>query len=135
MNPGNLLISVTGQKRGSVTLPCQFEAKKISDISLNSLSKNIPVCETEECSGRVFKQGNCDIIIKDLSFSDAGMYILYVYYHNDQAELERQIRTYQLHIHGKVKTDQTINKCFLILIISAWDKLNIQIIGHKQAFQ
>ncbi len=117
-----------------MTLPCQFEAKKISDISLNSLSKNIPVCQKNKCSGRVFKQGNCDVIIKDLSFSDAGTYILHVYYNNDQTELERQFRKYQLHIHGKVKTDQTINKCFLLLIFSEWDKLNIQIIGHYCLF-
>uniref|UniRef100_A0A672L7S3 Immunoglobulin subtype domain-containing protein n=1 Tax=Sinocyclocheilus grahami TaxID=75366 RepID=A0A672L7S3_SINGR len=29
-----------------------------------------------------------------------------VYYNNDQTKLRRQIRTYQLHIHGKVKTDE-----------------------------
>ncbi len=70
------------------------------------------------------------------------MYFLHVYYHNDQTELERQIRKYQLHIHGKVKTDQTINiiSGFLLEIVlilhvtsrnSEWDKLNIQI-SHLQ---
>ncbi len=103
--PVGTTISVTEEKGGNITLQCHFKAKKISYISLNSLSENIPVCETEECSGRVFKQGNCDVVFKNLCFSDAGKYMLNIYYHNDQAELERQIRTYQLHIHGKFKTD------------------------------
>ncbi len=104
------------RKGGSVTLPCQFEAREISDISLNSLSQNIPVCQEKKCSGRVFKQGDCDVVIKNLSFSDAGTYFLHVYYNNDQTKLKRQIRTYQLHIHGKVKTDQTKNMCFLVFL-------------------
>ncbi len=85
----------------------------ISDISLNSGSENIPVCQTEECSGRVFKQRNCDIVFKDLSFSDAGTYFLHVYYNNDQTKLKQQFRTYQLHIHGNLKTVQTMSICFL----------------------
>ncbi|XP_050957303.1 uncharacterized protein LOC127158194 [Labeo rohita] len=102
---GNPPISVRGQRGGSITLPCEFKACEISDISLNSLSENIPVCQTEECSERVLKLGNCDIFIKDLSFSDAGTYILHVYYHNEQAELERQTRTYQLHIHDEISVE------------------------------
>ncbi|XP_016361670.1 uncharacterized protein LOC107703449 isoform X2 [Sinocyclocheilus anshuiensis] len=99
---GTSTISVSGKKRDNVTLPCQFETKKISDISLNNGSENIPVCQTEECSGRVFKKGNCDVVFKNLSFSDAGTYFLHVYYNNDQTKLRRQIRTYQLHIHDEV---------------------------------
>ncbi|XP_058609746.1 uncharacterized protein LOC131525805 [Onychostoma macrolepis] len=99
---GASTISVTGEKGGNTTLKCQFEAKKISYISLNSLSENIDVCQTEECSGQIFKQGNCDVVFKNLCFSDAGTYMLNIYYHNDQAELERQIRTYQLHIQDVV---------------------------------
>ncbi|RXN37576.1 hypothetical protein ROHU_001926 [Labeo rohita] len=99
---GTATIPVSGQKGSNVTLPCQFKARKISDISLNSRSENIPVCQTEECSGRVFKQGNCDVIIKDLSFSDAGTYFLRVYYNNDQTKLKQQFRTYQLHIYDEI---------------------------------
>ncbi|KAF4100917.1 hypothetical protein G5714_019113 [Onychostoma macrolepis] len=64
----------------------------------------------KNCSCRVCKKGARDVVFKDLSFSDAGTYILHVYYHNDQTELERQIRTYQLHIHDEisVKTVQEV---------------------------
>lgn len=93
---------MSGRKGDNITLPCQFEAKKISDIRLNSRSEIIPVCQTEECSGRVFKQRNCDVVFKDLSFSDAGTYFLNVYYNNDQTTLKRQFRTYQLHIHDEI---------------------------------
>ncbi|KAL0147346.1 hypothetical protein M9458_057347, partial [Cirrhinus mrigala] len=40
--------------------------------------------------------------MEDLSFSDAGKYFLIIYYCNDQAELKRKIRTYQLHIHDEI---------------------------------
>ncbi len=116
MFAGTSAVSVSGKKGGNATLSCEFEAREISDISLNSRSKHIPVCQTEECSGRVFKQGDCDVVIEDLRFSDAGKYILRVYYSNDETELKRQIRTYQLHVHGKVKTDQTKNMCFLVFL-------------------
>ncbi|KAI2653275.1 Neurexin-3 [Labeo rohita] len=99
---GSTTVSVTGKKGGSVTLPCEIEAKEIFRISLNSWSKTIPVCQTEECSGRVFKQGSCDIVIKDLIFTDAGKYILRVFYHNDQPEQKQKIREYQLHIHDEI---------------------------------
>ncbi|XP_058608545.1 uncharacterized protein LOC131525196 [Onychostoma macrolepis] len=99
---GTRTIPVSGKKGENITLPCEFEVKKISDISLYSRSKNIPVCPTEECSGRVFKQRNCDVVFRDLSFSDAGKYIMKVYYNNDQTELKQQIRTYQLHIHDEI---------------------------------
>ncbi|XP_016375585.1 uncharacterized protein LOC107714285 [Sinocyclocheilus rhinocerous] len=95
-------IPVKGEKGGNVTLTCEYEAKDILDISLNSRSENIDVCQDEECSVRVFKEGNCDVVIKNLSFSDAGKYYLHVYYNNDQTELERLIRTYQLHIHDEI---------------------------------
>ncbi|XP_016109338.1 uncharacterized protein [Sinocyclocheilus grahami] len=57
------------------------------------------ICQTEECSDQVFKEGDCDVVIKNLSFSDAGKYILGIYYNND---LEQLIRTYQLHIHDEI---------------------------------
>ncbi|XDV33558.1 hypothetical protein PO909_003936 [Leuciscus waleckii] len=111
---------VSGTKGGNVTLTCESEDREITHISLFHQADEIPVCETEECKSendRVFKEGSCDIIIKDLRLSDAGKYILRVYYTNDQAELERQITEYHLHIHGKVKTDQTISVCFLVFLI------------------
>uniref|UniRef100_A0A673IB12 Immunoglobulin subtype domain-containing protein n=1 Tax=Sinocyclocheilus rhinocerous TaxID=307959 RepID=A0A673IB12_9TELE len=89
-----------GIKGGNVTLPCQYDGSEIPEIDLSG-SENIPVCQTEECSCRVCKKGACDVVIKDLSFSDAGTYNLRVYYRNDQTELEQQIRTYQLCVDGK----------------------------------
>ncbi len=90
---------VVGIKGGNVTLPCQYGGSEILDIDL-SRSEIIPVCQTEECSCRVFKKGACGVVIKDLSFSDAGKYILRPYYHNNQTEL-KQFRTYhQLCVDG-----------------------------------
>ncbi len=102
------MIGIKGDK---VTLPCEHEDGEIFKIEF-SRSEIIPVCETEECSGRVFKQEVCDVVIKDLSFSDAGKYTLRVYYSNDETMLE-QTRTYQLCVQGKVKTAQSISMCFL----------------------
>ena len=113
-------VPVTGKTGESVTLTCESEAGEISRIVLTRLSKNILVCENEECKSendRVFKEGSCDVFIKDLIFSDAGKYILRVRYTNDQSE--PQTLEYHLHIHGQVKTDQTIIMCchdFLIML-------------------
>lgn len=99
---------MSGIRGGNATLTCDFEAKDILQIDLSLRSANIDVCNKtsyEEC-GRVFYEGSCDVIIKNLSFSDAGKYILRVHYKND---LQKQEEKYQLHIHGKFITDQTIN--------------------------
>ncbi|XP_016369586.1 uncharacterized protein LOC107709587 [Sinocyclocheilus rhinocerous] len=122
---GTSAISVSGKKGGNITLSCEFESREISDISLISRSENIPVCETEECSGRVFKQGNCDIFIKNLSFSDAGKYFMRVYYHNNQTELERLIKTYQLHIQDEVSV-KTGEELKLDVLLSNADKVQHQ---------
>ncbi|XP_026088203.1 uncharacterized protein LOC113062513 isoform X2 [Carassius auratus] len=93
-------ISVSGEKRGNITLRCEHEDSNIDQIYLFTRSRLIDVCETEECSGRVFKEGNCDVVIKNLIFSDAGKYTLRIYYNNDQTELK-----YQLHIHDEVSVN------------------------------
>ncbi|XP_051728002.1 uncharacterized protein LOC127500693 isoform X3 [Ctenopharyngodon idella] len=110
-------ISVSGIKGGSVTLSCDFEDREILVISLISRSENIPVCQEKNCSGRVFKEGSCDIIIKDLIFSDAGKYILIVYYNNDQREVERRILEYHLHIQDEisVKTGEELKMDVLLI--------------------
>lgn len=92
---------VVGIKGGNVTLPCQYDGSEILDIDLSG-SEIIPVCQTEECSCRVCKKGACGVVIKDLIFSDAGKYNMRVYYHDDQAELEPKMWTYQLCVDGKV---------------------------------
>ncbi len=104
---------MSGKKGGNVTLTCEFEANKAVLVDLSSESGEIDVCQTEDCSGRVFKNAACDVIIKNLSFSDAGKYTLRVHYSNDQTNMvQSKNRMYQLHIHGKFITDQTINVFF-----------------------
>ncbi|XP_059364919.1 uncharacterized protein LOC132103869 [Carassius carassius] len=93
-------ISVSGEKRGNIRLRCEHEDNNTVITDLFTPSRVISVCETEECSGRVFKEGNCDVVIKNLIFSDAGKYTLRIYYNNDQTELK-----YQLHIHDEVSVD------------------------------
>lgn len=87
---------MSGKKRGNIRLRCEHEDDNIVQIELFTPSRVIEVCETEECRGRVFKEGNCDVVIKNLIFSDAGKYTLRIYYNNDQTELK-----YHLHIHGE----------------------------------
>ncbi|XP_067217455.1 uncharacterized protein [Chanodichthys erythropterus] len=106
--------SVSGINGGNVTLSCDFDDREISDFSLISRSKIIPVCQEKNCSGRVFKEGSCDIIIKDLIFSDAGRYILRVYYTNDQRELK-----YHLHIHDEISVETGEQLKMDVLLINA----------------
>ncbi|XP_051728011.1 uncharacterized protein LOC127500693 isoform X9 [Ctenopharyngodon idella] len=112
-------ISVSGIKGGSVTLSCDFEDREILVISLNSQSENIPVCQEKNCSGRVFKEGSCDVIIKDLIFSDAGKYILIVYYNNDQREPKREILKYHLHIQDEISVKRGEELKMDVLLINA----------------
>ncbi|XP_016115848.1 uncharacterized protein [Sinocyclocheilus grahami] len=114
--------SVRGENGGYITLTCEFKANNIVQIELFSESEEIDVCQDEECSGRVFKEGNCDVVIKKLSFSDAGKYILHVYYTNDQTELKRQIRTYHLHIHDEISV-KTGEELKLSVLLSNADKV------------
>ncbi|XP_059364934.1 uncharacterized protein LOC132103883 [Carassius carassius] len=94
-------IFVIGRKGDSVALSCGYEGSEIPDIVL-SRSGDISVCETEECRGRVFKEGNCDVVIKNLIFSDAGKYTLRIYYNNG---LEPQIKIYQLCVDDEVSVN------------------------------
>ncbi|XP_026087248.1 uncharacterized protein LOC113061955 [Carassius auratus] len=126
---GNPFISVSGKKRGSVTLRCEHEDSNIVHIDLITQSEIISVCETEECRGRVFKEGNCDVVIKNLIFSDAGKYTLRIYYNNDQRELERQIRTYQLHIHDEISV-KTGEELKMSVLVSDADKVKTNSSGE-----
>lgn len=100
---GNKDIPVTGKTGGNITLTCEFIANRIIQVDLFSESKDIDVCQTEECSERVFKKAACDVVIKNLSFSDAGKYTLRVFYNNDQSNVAQQKdRIYQLHIHDEI---------------------------------
>ncbi len=126
------------KKGDRVILPCEFKARDIFHIRLNRQSKHILVHQNKYCSKRACRQGACDIIIKDLRLRDAGKYFLEIYYIHAKSVLDPQIKTYQLHIYGKVKSDQIICMCFLVFFSncvvlhatsrdSEWDKLNIQI--------
>ncbi|XP_059366137.1 uncharacterized protein LOC132104587 [Carassius carassius] len=99
-------IHVAGKKGGSVILPCEFKAREIFHIRLNrqptSFEGEIFVYDKNYCSKRVCKKGACDVVIKDLRLSDAGKYILNVYYNNAESLLEPQVRTYQLHIYDDI---------------------------------
>ncbi|XP_016300204.1 uncharacterized protein LOC107656776 [Sinocyclocheilus anshuiensis] len=126
---GNTSISVSGKKGGNVTLTCESEADEIVHIELFSESEEIDVCQDEECSGRVFKEGNCDVVIKNLSFNDAGKYILRIYYNNDQSELEPQIRTYQVHIHDEISV-KTGEELKMHVLLSNADKVETSSSGE-----
>ncbi|XP_016113399.1 uncharacterized protein [Sinocyclocheilus grahami] len=89
---------LSGEKGGNVTLTCEFGDSEILGIDLFSRSNPISVCQEKNCSGRIFKKRDCDVIIKDLVFSDAGKYILKVYYNTQKT----QIREYHLHIHDEI---------------------------------
>ncbi|XP_052388693.1 uncharacterized protein LOC127935122 [Carassius gibelio] len=99
-------IHAAGKKGGSVILPCEFKAREIFHIRLNrqptSFEGEIFVYDKKYCSKRVCKKGACDVVIKDLRLSDAGKYILNVYYNNAESLLEPQVRTYQLHIYDDI---------------------------------
>ncbi len=115
---GNTDIPVSGKKGGNITLTCEFKANKIFKTELFSQSEDI-LCQEKSCSGRVFKQGACDVVIKNLTFSDAGNYTLRVHYSNDVKTniMDKKDKFYQLYIHGKFITDQTINVCVFIIIM------------------
>ncbi|XP_016102555.1 uncharacterized protein [Sinocyclocheilus grahami] len=99
--------SVTRKKADSFTLPCKVEDNEI--IYLIRQSKIILVCQNEECENKnknvqgVCKKGACDVTIKNLSFSDAGKYILRFNYKNDPKEKKQEKeKTYRLCIHDEV---------------------------------
>ncbi|XP_056116207.1 uncharacterized protein LOC130092383 [Rhinichthys klamathensis goyatoka] len=120
---GNNLKHVTEKKGENVTLSCESDDREITVVKLSRLSKNILVCENEECkseNGRVCKEGSCDVIINDLIYSDAGKYILLVYYYNnDQREVKRQIREYHLHIHDEISVKKGEDLKLDVLLINA----------------
>ncbi|XP_052389124.1 uncharacterized protein LOC127935360 [Carassius gibelio] len=94
-------ILVIGIKGDRVVFSCGYEGSEIPDVVL-SRSGIMDVCETEECRGRVFKEGNCDVVINNLIFSDAGKYTLRIYYNNG---LEPQIKIYQLCVDDEVSVN------------------------------
>ncbi|XDV33577.1 hypothetical protein PO909_003944, partial [Leuciscus waleckii] len=120
---GTADILVSGIKGCNVTLSCESEDREIVSIDLSRL-KSIISCQNEKCeskseNGRVFKEGSCNMIIKDLRFSDAGKYILRVHYTNDQTELERQTLEYQLCIHDEISVKKGEELKLDVLLINA----------------
>ncbi|XP_043088832.1 uncharacterized protein LOC122335129 isoform X2 [Puntigrus tetrazona] len=106
---GNKNLPVTGKREGNVTLQCEIDDKQILRVELFGESGPIDVCQTEGCSERVSKTAACDVLIKNLSFSDAGTHILRVFYRNNQTNLA-QNKIYQIHIYDEitVKTGKPI---------------------------
>ncbi|XP_067281162.1 uncharacterized protein [Pseudorasbora parva] len=121
--------SVSGIKGGNAKLTCAFEDEEISEISLQSKAKDIDICQTEDCSGRVFREGSCDVIIKDLRLRDAGKYFLLIYYRNNQTELKRLVRTYQLHIQDEISVN-TGEELKLDLLLTNADKVETNSSGE-----
>ncbi|XDV33523.1 hypothetical protein PO909_003909 [Leuciscus waleckii] len=122
---GTTTISVKGKKGGKITLKCDDKAKDIVYTDLSRF-KSILSCQNEECesesesqNGRVFKEGSCDVVIKDLRLSDAGKYILRVYYSNDKAQVKRQIRTYRLYFHDEISVKKGEELKLDVLLINA----------------
>ncbi|XP_043088953.1 uncharacterized protein LOC122335207 isoform X2 [Puntigrus tetrazona] len=108
---GNKNLPVTGKRDGNLTLLCEIEDKQILHVELFSESGTIDVCQTEGCSERVSKTAACDVLIKNLSFSDAGKHTLRVYYSNNQTSVaQNKERIYQIHIYDEitVKTGKPI---------------------------
>ncbi|XP_052389123.1 uncharacterized protein LOC127935359 [Carassius gibelio] len=136
-------ISVSGKKGGNIRLRCEHEDNNIVQIDLfkqpDNISRLISVCETEECSGRVFKEGNCDVVIKNLIFSDAGNYTLDIYYNNDQTELkpnndrivpiEQKKWTYRLHIDDEISV-KTGEELKMSVLVSDADKVKTNSSGE-----
>ncbi|XP_043088909.1 uncharacterized protein LOC122335186 [Puntigrus tetrazona] len=103
---GTNVITVKGKKGGNATLSCEIEAKDIYYVELSRL-KSVVFCQNEEResesqNGRVFRNKSCDVIITDLRLSDAGKYILKVFYTDTQTEVKEQTSVYRLHFHGEI---------------------------------
>ncbi|XDV33493.1 hypothetical protein PO909_003890, partial [Leuciscus waleckii] len=77
------------------------------------------VCEKRNCRGRVFKEGSCDVVIKDLIYSDAGKYFTHVYYTNNQTEVKRLILEYHLHIHDEISVKKGEDLKLDVVLINA----------------
>ncbi|XP_059364933.1 uncharacterized protein LOC132103882 isoform X2 [Carassius carassius] len=135
----NPVRSESGKKRGNIRLRCEHEDNNIVQIDLITRSEIIEVCETEECRGRVFKEGNCDVVIKNLIFSDAGKYTLRIHYNNDQTELkpnndqivpkEPKQWTYHLHIHDEISV-KTGEELKMSVLVSDADKVKTNSSGE-----
>ncbi|XP_067281758.1 uncharacterized protein [Pseudorasbora parva] len=121
--------SVTEKRGRDATLPCEFKARDISDLFLSRFSKNLLVCQNEDCKSkndRVFKIGSCDVIINDLRLRDAGKYILRLHYTNDQRP---RIREYQLHIKDEISVNTGEELKLDLLLINA-DKVETNSSGE-----
>ncbi|KAK7124190.1 hypothetical protein R3I94_018524 [Phoxinus phoxinus] len=118
---GNALVTVTGKKGSNITLLCTFEANEISQVDLIRESDDLEVCKDQKnCSGRIFREGSCDVVIKDLRFGDAGKYILRVHYKKDQeVRREKEERTFQLQILDEISVQKGEDLELDVLLINA----------------
>ncbi|XP_016361782.1 uncharacterized protein LOC107703578 [Sinocyclocheilus anshuiensis] len=129
-NSGTSTIPVRGRKGGDAILTCEYKAREISDIRFIRHRKRIhfaviPVCPNEEhkrarARARVCKKEACDVVIKDLIFSDAGKYIFRFDYKNALTELE-----YQLYIYDEFSV-KISEKLKLDVLLSNADKVQHQ---------
>ncbi len=90
-----------GKKGGNVTLLFnKYKDSGIFRITLQEMKNGkiytTIVCDNKKCS----EQEKSGIILKNLSFRDAGTYTLNVFYDDETGVLEPQTTKYELQIHG-----------------------------------
>lgn len=99
---GVACLTVTGQRGGSITLPCNLTTENNLSIVLTFGSLYAyGVRQSAEFKGRVHRSGTCDLVLLGLKTTDAGTYNLKIY-DNGQLILNS---SYEVHVTCKVKTD------------------------------
>ncbi|XP_016375592.1 uncharacterized protein LOC107714293 [Sinocyclocheilus rhinocerous] len=72
-------LTVTGQKDGYITLPCNSSYRgDLSTVLVFGSTTAYGNHQNEHFRGRVHKSGNCDLILQPLKTTDAGKYTLHV---------------------------------------------------------
>ncbi|KTF89872.1 hypothetical protein cypCar_00022300 [Cyprinus carpio] len=78
--PGASSLTVTGQKGGNITLPCNSSNREDLYMVLTFGSKTAyGTGQSKYYEHRVHKSGNCNLILQDLKTTDAGKYNFKVY--------------------------------------------------------
>ncbi|XP_077086320.1 uncharacterized protein LOC143738190 isoform X2 [Siphateles boraxobius] len=80
---GAASLTVHGQKGGSVSLPCNCSRENVSIRLTNKNKVAFGNHQNDQYKNRVFESGHCDLNIRDLKTTDAGIYSLSIYEHGD----------------------------------------------------
>ncbi|XP_016102567.1 uncharacterized protein [Sinocyclocheilus grahami] len=77
--PGASSLTVTGQKGGYITLPCNSSYRgDLSTVLTFGSTTAYGNRQDEHFRGRVHKSGNCNFVLQPLNTTDAGKYTLHV---------------------------------------------------------